>query len=62
MNKIQKVLSVGDSIYSANGKELTVTKITSSGFFCGEEYYAYDEHRYLYYLTKRGLMDARQKE
>ena len=61
MNKIQKYLSVGDTIYSTNGKELTVTKITSSVFFCGEEYYTYDEHRKLYYLTKRGLEESRNK-
>ncbi len=62
MNKIQKVISVGDTIWSLTGKELPITKIDDEGFFCGDEYFFYDEHSRLYYLTKRGLMDAKDKK
>ncbi len=61
MNKIQKLLTVGDYVYSAaNGQPLKVTRIFSTGFEAGGEYYSYDEHRKLFFLhessvKKRGL-------
>ena len=61
MNKIQKALRIGDVIYSATGKEQIVTQIDGLGFFCGDEYYLYDEHRTLYYLTERGLHEAKRQ-
>lgn len=51
MNKIQKLLSVGDYVYSAaNGQPLKVTRIFSTGFEAGGEYYSFDEHNVLYFL------------
>ena len=54
-NKIQKVLQVGDYVYSSNGgKPMKVTKIDFMGFETEDDYFTYDEHGELYFLTKRG--------
>ena len=54
-NKIQKVLSVGDFVYSRNGgKPMQVKKVDFMGFETEKDYFTYDEHGELYFLTERG--------
>ena len=58
MNKIAKVLSVGDVVFSAaNGKPMKVIKIYSDGFDTDDDYYSFEEHGELYYLTRRGYFE-----
>ena len=54
MNRIAKLLSIGDPIYSVTGKVLYVKKIDSDGFETDEDYFYYDEVRKLYFLTEYG--------
>ena len=63
MSKIQKILSVGDTVYSAsNCHPMKVTRIYSTGFDTEEDYFSFDEHRELYWLTKRGYQYSTEKE
>ena len=55
MGKIFKLLSVGDTVYSAlNGKPMKVTKFYFVGFATDEDYFSFDDHKKLFYLTKKG--------
>lgn len=57
--KISSVLSVGDYVYSsANGKPMKVTRVYDCGFETEDDFYSYDEHKSLYYLTKVGYEDS----
>ena len=52
---ISKILKVGDYVYSAsNGQAMKVLKLDEKGFETEEDYFGYDEHKKLYYLTKKG--------
>lgn len=60
--KISKVLSVGDFVYSsANGEPMKVTRFYDCGFDTEDDFYGYDEHRSLYYLTKAGYEDSKKR-
>lgn len=60
MNKIQKLLTVGDYVYSANnGKPMRVISIGSTGFSTEEYRFSYDDVRLLFFLTKRGYIESR---
>lgn len=61
MNKIKKLLKVGDTIYSASGGEpMKVISIGSSGFETEFGFFSYDEIRKLFFLTKRGYEQNRE--
>ena len=56
MNKVRKLLSIGDTVYAAaNSKPMTVSEIGEFGFTADGEYFEYDEVRSLYFLTKKRL-------
>lgn len=58
-HKIQKLIKVGDVVYSANGgKPLEITTINCGGFYAGGEFYSYDEVRILYFLTEAGYRQS----
>lgn len=60
MNRIQKLLSIGDLVYSAaNGKPMKVIRIDSVGFETEEDWFSYDDVRSLFFLTKRGYIKSR---
>ena len=56
-NKIRKILSVGDVVYTVLGKAAVVLDIDDQGFETNEDYYRYDEHRKYYFLTKTGMLE-----
>ena len=57
MNKVKKVLSVGDTVYSANGgKEMKVLSMSDVGFYTCEDFFFYDEVRKTFFLTKSGYL------
>lgn len=57
--QISKVLRVGDVVYSsANGQPTKTTKIYSVGFDTEVDYFSFDEHRKLFWLTKAGYLDS----
>lgn len=61
--KIRKIMRPGDYIYSANGGEpLKVEEITSVGLVTDEDFFSYEEHGSLYFLTERGYKDSLIKE
>jgi hypothetical protein len=63
MNKIQKVLKVGDQVFAAsNGKPMRVIGINTVGFITEEGFFSYDEHRKLYFLTKCGFLQAKERK
>ncbi len=51
VNKIRRLLSIGDLIYPIGGKPVKVTGIFSNGFSVENGYFTYDEHRERYFLT-----------
>ena len=54
-HKIQKLLSVGDFVYSSNGgKTMKIKKVDFDGFETEEDFFTYEEHGKLYFLTERG--------
>ena len=54
-NQIKKLLSVGDTMYSANnGEEMTVTAIDDTGFDTEQDHFFFDEVRKLFFLTRYG--------
>ena len=58
-NKIQKLIKPGDYIYSANGGEpLKVTEVTPIGINTEEDFYEFEEHRSLYFLTEAGYRQS----
>ena len=56
-NKIRKILSVGDVVYTVLGRAAVVLDIDNEGFETNEDYYTFDEHRELYFLTKTGMCE-----
>lgn len=61
--KISSVLKVGDTVYSAtNGQPMKVTRVYSCGFDTDVDYFSYDEHRKLFWLTKRCYLDSVKKD
>lgn len=64
LNKIQKVMSPGDFIYSASGGvPLKVEEVTAFGLKTEEDFFYYEEHGELFFLTERGYKDfINQKE
>ena len=54
MNKVKKVLKVGDTVYSAGGGPMKVTSMEIDGFCTEEDSFRYDEVRKLFFLTKAG--------
>ena len=64
--KISNLLEVGDTVYStANGKPMKVVKIYPDGFDTEDDYYSFDEHKKLFFLTKVGyeyFITTMQKE
>lgn len=61
-NQVKKLLSVGDTVYSAKGgQEMTVTRIDDTGFETDQDYFLFREVRKLYFLTKYGYWHAQQK-
>ena len=59
-NKVKKILSVGDYVYSATGIKMKVISKSALGFETEEDFFAYDEHRKLYFLTEYGLKHAKR--
>ena len=58
INKISKILQVGDEVYSAaNGQPMKVTRIYSVGFETDVDYYSFDDHRVLFWLHKKSYLD-----
>ena len=55
ITEIQRLLKVGDKVYSAvDGSEMTVTKVFSRGFMVNDDYYYFHEVGERYFLTKKG--------
>jgi len=60
MNKIQKLLKVGDTVFSAAGGEpMKVTSISSVGFETEFDSFLYEEVRSLFFLTRAGYENAK---
>ena len=58
MHKVQKILKVGDIVYSArDGEEMEVLSMGDIGFTTREDFFAYDEVTKLYFLTKRVCLE-----
>ena len=55
MNKVQKILSVGDYVFSAmGGQKMKVLSMSDVGFETEEDFFPYDEIRKTYFLTRCG--------
>lgn len=55
MNKVKKLLKVGDVVFSANGGvPMKVIKMKEYEFETEEDNFRYDEVRSLFFLTKKG--------
>lgn len=62
-NKIQKLVKPGDYIYSANGGEpLEVKEVTVLGLVTDEDFFSYEEHSSLYFLTEAGYKQSLIKD
>ena len=60
-NQVKKLLSVGDTVYSARGgQKMKVIRIDENGFQTEEDYFFFDEVRKLYYLTYYGYWHAQK--
>lgn len=61
MNKIQKVIKIGDFVYSsANGEPMEIIKISRLGFYTKKRFFSYGEHGKLYWLTKHGYLTRKK--
>lgn len=61
ITEIQRLLKVGDKVYSAiDGSEMTVTEVFSRGFKADDDYYYFHEVRERYFLTKKGYELAKE--
>ena len=61
MNKIKKLLKIGDTVYSARGGwPIRVNSICEQGFKTDYGFYRFEEVRSLYYLTKSGYEYAQK--
>ena len=57
--QISSVLRVGDVVYSAtNGQPMKVIDVYPDGFDTDVDYFSFDEHRKLFWLTKRSYLDS----
>lgn len=57
--QISSVLQVGDTVYSAsNGQPMKVIDVYTDGFDTDVDYFSYDEHRKLFWLTMRCYLDS----
>lgn len=55
MQKVKKLLKVGDTVYSANGGvPVKVTAMKEYEFETEEDAFRYDEVRTLFFLTQKG--------
>ena len=55
MNKIQKVLNVGEMVFTPAGQPLKVERIGITGIYAGGDYFSYEDHRKKFYLTREGI-------
>ena len=63
MNKIQKLLSVGDTVFSAQGgQKMEVLSMNDVGFWTKEDFFPYGEVRKTYFLTRYGYERRRSNE
>ncbi|MBR4295736.1 MAG: hypothetical protein IKT56_02720 [Clostridia bacterium] len=63
MNKVQKLLSVGDTVFSAQGgQKMKVLSMNDVGFETEEDFFPYDEVRKTYFLTRYGYERRRLNE
>lgn len=61
MNKVKKLLSTGDTVYSANGGvPMVVTAMNEETFDTEQDTFRYDEVRELFFLTKAGYYFSKQ--
>ncbi|MBO5955664.1 MAG: hypothetical protein J6Q10_02560 [Clostridia bacterium] len=61
-NRIKNLIRKGDIVYSATGcKPMVVMEIDELGFYTEEDYFLFDEHKDLYWLTKRGYEAANER-
>ena len=58
-NSVKRILSVGNVVYSATGKEMKVLSMDSDGFTTEEDYFLYSEVRKLFFLTLYGYYHSR---
>ena len=55
MNKVKKLLCVGDTVYSANGGlPMKIISMSDNEFSTEEDTFDYDEVRKTFFLTKAG--------
>ena len=53
--KITDVIKIGDTVYSsANGQPMKITAIYAHGIDTDFDYFSFEEHRKLWWLTKQG--------
>ncbi len=58
-NKIRKLVKPGDYIYSSNGGvPMKVKEVTALGLATEEDFFSYEEHRILYFLTETGYKQS----
>ena len=63
MNKVKKLLSIGDTVYSANGgAPMTVTAMHDDAFETEQDTFLYDEVRELFFLTKLGYEFSKKED
>ncbi len=58
-NSVKRILSVGDVVYSATGKEMKVISMNDEGFETEEDFFFYTEVRKLFFLTSYGYYHSR---
>jgi hypothetical protein len=53
--RFTNALKIGDTVYSAaNGQPMKITAIYEHGIDTDVDYFGFDEHRKLFWLTKAG--------
>lgn len=52
MNKIQKVLNVGEMVFTPAGQPLKVERIGITGIYAGGYYFSYEDHRKKFYMNE----------
>lgn len=58
--KVRDVIQEGDIVYSAaNGEPMKVIKKEQEGFETEQDYFDYDEHGQLFWLTLNGYLDSK---
>lgn len=63
MHKTQKLLSVGDDVFSAmGGQKMKVLSMNDVGFETEEDFFPYDEVRKTCFLTRYGYERRRLNE